>query len=1787
MIKRNSFMALVREKSWVLHRGASPLNRGGFRLVNSHVLICGGIMPAILLILIACTVLNAFEPTALPAPASGAAALALPAGVDSFVSPTASGTPVAGSPAIAEFTRSAGPGDVIVLSGLRFSSHEAASPAFGRDTRFVVWARNDAGSVVQADADIIALRPDLATISLPSSLPSWRTYVLWPVNATGTGWPVLLNRTELWWLGPSQSSRGDLVGLHGRNLSREDGTTDSAIWIQRADGTAGRFVQPTRVNPYRVEFLVPADLADGVWRVYVHNRHGGAWGWSEAQTLNVGPFGEWTGPVLDASTYGVITNDGLDDSSALAAAVTALRAAPAAASLRLPSGVIELSAPLPNFDNRRIFGAGMDATLLRCRPGYGSGTTNFFPPLPAGSGYELADLSLDTGGNQKSYLGDSVGRLRDSNRLRFNRVRFSQLLDSGTGANLDLHGSRSLLFVDCEFIIASGIFCGVSTDLTFRDCTFLGRADVSSMISIWGGGRVAFVDCLARDYDNTTATGWAQGRFFVAQSHWGTVDSIYIGSSTTIDLGVRPGYTANQNTGEQILTEGGMNDWIGKPLSAELGYVVLPGTGDFSTAVGDSLAVAEGPARGQSRRITGWDAATRRLHLDQPFSVPPTAESTLNIGRYFSRLVVYECTLDGKAEQVTASAHTASAALEPYGAALDTIFRDNRISDVRNGIVFFWISHKTFDGASLGSPYFFTLSEGNTLANVRRGLTFQNFYGDFDNALALTRPTTSNESFLGTLFRRNTINGSFEQPYYAFSSIPVDGDGGEAMTMTVIDGLSVTNARRPHSIEGHRLGEQILRNIVTAPSVGGTITAPFTFSAAGGSEGYLDGITSPGYSTLHTGPGAPGPRLSVPRRVITLRPSSSGWSATAPIRNLGSAPLTWSASTDSPWLQISPSTASIPAAGGESQLTLSASGIPARAGPAFVILSSDGGTQQITVLPPSDNTIPAAPSAPTLSGNGGSTPTLSGYALPHWMVQILIDGRITRIARPDIAGNWSIALGDLHSGLHLATVRHLDGEGRAGPWSTAVFFSREGPPASPVAPSVILDQTPNAAVEGDGPPGATVLLRIDGNDFAEVPIDSEGRWRASLAGTSSGQHEITVAHRLGVTLSTWSAPAFFTTPAASSGGTGLTATYHDDATFTTPAYTQIDSLIAFNWSDNRPIIPPLTTPPTPAITKPTFSVIWTGSIIAPLGGLHRFELIMGGPAELWIDDVRIIGGFTNQWNARLSGEAMLEAGRRHKVRIQYSDTGGDFRLVFSWRGPGRPAGFVSGSDLHPELPVPGLALPPTPAAPIVDGQDTAEPVVSGLAAPGVRILIQVDGVGVGSTVAASDGNWRFTLPASTTRGPRTIRVAARNGAGVSSLSAPATARVTSLATPSSATFLDNGLPHPIITGTGTPGALITVFRFTGALLGQARVDANGRWRFVLRGLPNTGFESVRVTETNPLGTSGLSASSAGHNRRAFTGTLPNPPSAPVVLDGGTSRVRLIGEGDPLTRLMILVNGVQHSLIDIDSLGRWDWDASLLPPGTHSLRFIAIHGSTAQGGVRASADSAPLEIIVGTLAPAPRAPSAVGTPEVIASADGTLLASGLAAPFEFIELRSGSHLVGRAWADGQGRWNATLHNPVPGPFSLFARAINSLGAGPASPVTIGQNSLPSALDSYGRWLGQHSLPMDASGLGSPDADPDADGLRNLLEYGLALSPLAPDPSPMTALQVSGLGTQLPSCHFTFIRARPDLVYTLEASSDLSTWEIIATNPGVISASTPVDVHVPNSGVRRFFRLRVSP
>ncbi|MDW8343744.1 MAG: DUF5010 C-terminal domain-containing protein [Verrucomicrobiae bacterium] len=138
-------------------------------------------------------------------------------------------------------------------------------------------------------------------------------------------------------------------------------------------------------------------------------------------------------------------------------------------------------------------------------------------------------------------------------------------------------------------------------------------------------------------------------------------------------------------------------------------------------------------------------------------------------------------------------------------------------------------------------------------------------------------------------------------------------------------------------------------------------------------------------------------------------------------------------------------------------------------------------------------------------------------------------------------------------------------------------------------------------------------------------------------------------------------------------------------------------------------------------------------------------------------------------------------------------------------------------------------------------------------------------------------------------------------------------------------------------------------------------------------------------------------------------------------------------------------------------------------------------------------------------------------------------------------------------------------------------------------------LPAQPLGYTAWAAHAGLDGPAA---LPAADPDGDGLANLLEYALGGNPLSSASAPFPQGRISGSHLQ-----FTFARnpAAPDVIYTIEGSFDLQTWTPLAT---CATGGGPWTVHDSGAGIsdingfvtytdsantrsvsRRFLRLRI--
>jgi hypothetical protein len=143
------------------------------------------------------------------------------------------------------------------------------------------------------------------------------------------------------------------------------------------------------------------------------------------------------------------------------------------------------------------------------------------------------------------------------------------------------------------------------------------------------------------------------------------------------------------------------------------------------------------------------------------------------------------------------------------------------------------------------------------------------------------------------------------------------------------------------------------------------------------------------------------------------------------------------------------------------------------------------------------------------------------------------------------------------------------------------------------------------------------------------------------------------------------------------------------------------------------------------------------------------------------------------------------------------------------------------------------------------------------------------------------------------------------------------------------------------------------------------------------------------------------------------------------------------------------------------------------------------------------------------------------------------------------------------------------------------------------VTAGESRLPpsrfTAIDippsGYQIWRDSHFTSNQiTAGDASSDADPDGDGLINLLEYATGHPPLLSSAAPLTLTRVDASSALL---QFDQI-ADPELHYRVEATEDLALtpWpDVVFESSGAENVAERIERSQPFTSGQRFFRLQV--
>jgi len=219
--------------------------------------------------------------------------------------------------------------------------------------------------------------------------------------------------------------------------------------------------------------------------------------------------------------------------------------------------------------------------------------------------------------------------------------------------------------------------------------------------------------------------------------------------------------------------------------------------------------------------------------------------------------------------------------------------------------------------------------------------------------------------------------------------------------------------------------------------------------------------------------------------------------------------------------------------------------------------------------------------------------------------------------------------------------------------------------------------------------------------------------------------------------------------------------------------------------------------------------------------------------------------------------------------------------------------------------------------------------------------------------------------------------------------------------------------------------------------------------------------------------------------------------------------------------------------------------------------------------------------------------------------------------------SGAWVVRFDFADGTRRWvawspdgqtttlsgldgiqTATLTTVVPATLSAdgatvtWTTASNPVNAGVAALVLTDSPILIEAAPGYAAWRTARftSAELADGSISGPDADPDADGVGNLLEYAFGSDPRSASQGllPNIAIETDGAAENHLTLALRLAAGATDLALEVELSDDLQTWRSGAVETETVSENTALGVRTwivrdrtPLTATgRRFARLRAT-
>ncbi|OAE47742.1 Ig-like domain repeat protein [Enterobacter cloacae] len=779
-----------------------------------------------------------------------------------------------------------------------------------------------------------------------------------------------------------------------------------------------------------------------------------------------------------------------------------------------------------------------------------------------------------------------------------------------------------------------------------------------------------------------------------------------------------------------------------------------------------------------------------------------------------------------------------------------------------------------------------------------------------------------------------------------------------------------------------------------------------------------------------------------------------------------------------------------------------------------------------------------------------STPTINGTGEPGTTITLYSGTTVigTGTVGPD--GQWSITLATaLPDGGHVLTATAVDADnnlsGTSNTWSITVDTAVPGAPAI----TQVVDDVPGTTgaldsdgitndtlptVNGTGEPGTTVTIRLDGQDIGTALVNSAGAWTFTpTTPLVNGQHTFTVV----------ASDAAGNTSAPSGGFTFTVDT-------TPPLAATIDTV-----SDSiGPVQVPLNSGDTTDDTLPQLQ----GT--APAGTTIT---IYDGTTLLGTAVLDGSGGWS------FTPTTPLTEGP-HSLTVHATDEAGNttisppFELAIDTTAPATPD--IPDITVNPDGGTPGTALNP--------GETTRDttPTLSGSGTPGDTVNIYDGATKIGEAEIDGDGNWTWTPTTPLPDGTYDLSLTVTNQDSAGNESAPSTPVtitidsdapaapgvpvVTDSVSQITGPVADGGStndPRPVLSGTGTPNDVITIYDQVGTgapqAVGSVTVDGNGNWTWRPESNIGEGTHEYTATATDESGNE--SVPSAG-----ITITVDTlDPTTPVISDiagaqnGGSTNdttPTLSGTGTTGETVIIYNNGVEVDRVDVVN-GQWSYT---LPTQTDGPLNITVAAVDDAGNL--SPVSPVFSVTVDTQTPTVPQIDAVSDSQlansVLYTRDGTPTLTGIGEPGSNVTVTVDGVASPVVVVQPNGTWSWTADPALAeGPHTFSVAASDAAGNTSASSgdLSVTVDTLPPATPTNID-IAEQGTPLTGTAEdGTTVTVRDANG--NIIGTGvatggtftIALSPAQLDATTLTLIATDAAGNASPSTTFDVPESTLDL------------------------------------------------